>query len=300
MSSGILKLMNQAPVYLTLFIVGMIFGSYAVATVWRFRAKFIVLDKKGGQPVDEIEFKKLNTLSKTSVAKDYSRCLNCSYRLKWYDMIPLVSWLFLRGKCRVCHKKIGLLEPIAELSLGILFTISFVVWPVPIIGVFGVTLFILWLVTCVILAMIFIYDLKWLEIPTILNYILVGVGVVYSAVSIYHSIDRFSTVVSILGSALILSGLYFLIYIMSNKKWIGFGDILLGLGLALVLADWGLAYICLFAANLVGCIIVLPGLMTKKLKRTSRIPFGPLLIVGFVIAGLFGDKIISSIFLGAF
>jgi len=78
--------------------------------------------------------------------------------------------------------------------------------------------------------------------------------------------------------------------------WIGFGDIKLGLGLALLLADWRLAFIALFAANLIGCLIVLPAMAMKKLKRNSHVPFGPLLIAGFVIAGLAGNYLMSLYF----
>jgi leader peptidase (prepilin peptidase)/N-methyltransferase len=75
--------------------------------------------------------------------------------------------------------------------------------------------------------------------------------------------------------------------------WIGFGDVKLCLGLALLLADWRLAFIALFAANLIGSLAVLPGLMMKKLKGNSHVPFGPLLIAGFLVAGLFGIHILD-------
>ena len=98
---------------------------------------------------------------------------------------------------------------------------------------------------------------------------------------------------SILGSVLILSGLYFGFYIVSRGKWVGDGDPVLALGLSLLLADWKLAFIALFAANLIGSLAVMPGLVMKKLKGDSHVPFGPLLIAGFVVAGLFGNFILN-------
>jgi prepilin signal peptidase PulO-like enzyme (type II secretory pathway) len=92
---------------------------------------------------------------------------------------------------------------------------------------------------------------------------------------------------------LILSGLYFALYQISKGKWVGFGDVKLGLGLALLLADWRFAFIALFAANLIGCIIVLPSMARGKLKRDSHVPFGPLLIIGSIIALLAGNYLIS-------
>ena len=108
--------------------------------------------------------------------------------------------------------------------------------------------------------------------------------------------DKLETILSIIGSVLILSGLYWILYKISHGKWIGFGDIKLGLGLALLLADWRLAFIALFAANLIGCLIVLPAMIAGKLKRDSHVPFGPLLIVGFVIAGLAGSYLLNIFF----
>jgi prepilin signal peptidase PulO-like enzyme (type II secretory pathway) len=98
----------------------------------------------------------------------------------------------------------------------------------------------------------------------------------------------------IFGAVMILSGLYWLLYIISKGNWIGFGDIKLGVGLALMLADWRLALVTLFMANLIGCLLVAPGLITGKLKRSSHIPFGPLLIIGFIIARLFSATIFNA------
>jgi prepilin signal peptidase PulO-like enzyme (type II secretory pathway) len=77
-------------------------------------------------------------------------------------------------------------------------------------------------------------------------------------------------------------------------QWIGFGDVKLGLALALLTADWQLAFIALFAANLIGCLLVIPGMITGKVTRTTRIPFGPLLIVGTVIAVIWGPALIQA------
>jgi len=96
------------------------------------------------------------------------------------------------------------------------------------------------------------------------------------------------------GAAVILSGLYLVLYLISRGKWIGFGDVKLGLGLALLLADWRLAFVALFAANLIGCLIVIPAMISGRLKRDSHVPFGPLLILGFVIAQFAGIYLIET------
>lgn len=290
---------------LTIFIcvalglLGLCMGSFAGATVWRLRARQLVYDKKNGESVDGAEYKKLSRLITTSKLKDRSRCLNCGYQLRWFDMIPIVSWLSLGGKCRKCQKSIGSMEFLVEVFTPIFFILSFLFWPTALNNWISITQLVIWLIAGVVLIILFIYDLKWYLLPNKLNYAVVGLGVIYSTLALIGSNDKIGCLISILVSALILSGLYLAIYYFSRRRLIGFGDVILGLGLALLLVDWRLAYIALFAANLIGCIVVLPGIMTGKLKRTSRIPFGPLFILGFWLAGLAGMPIINAIFYSA-
>lgn len=283
-------------IYLSLIIIGLCMGSFVGATVWRFRATLLDYDKKNGEKVNENEYKKLKKLSFKSFFKDRSVCLNCSYKLKWYDLIPIFSWISLSGKCRNCKKPIGYLEPILEITMAIFFVLSYTFWPFPLDSSLAILQFILWLTAGITLAIIFVYDMKWLEIPTILNYLFIGLGFLYALTNLFGSLDLTNRLFSLSVSILILSGLYLFIYLVSKKRWIGFGDVLLGLGMALFLIDWELSYIALFSANLIGCLVILPGMLTGKLKRTSKVPFGPFLILGLVLAKLLGYQIVQFIF----
>jgi leader peptidase (prepilin peptidase)/N-methyltransferase len=111
------------------------------------------------------------------------------------------------------------------------------------------------------------------------------------------STDILATLISMLIAVVVLSGLYLSLWLISKGQWIGFGDVKLGLALALLLSDWRLAFITLFAANLIGCLIVIPGMIAGKITRKTRVPFGPLLIAGYVISALFGAHILSWYFL---
>jgi len=292
-----IETMNQFVIYLALVIFGLCFGSFAGASVWRLRARQLMQDKAIGDDVDTSEYKKLKKLTKQSLINDRSQCLNCNYILKWYDLIPVISWLSLAGKCRKCHKSIGYFELIIELGVALFFVISLYFWPQPLNNNLEIMKLIIWLVSGVSLAILFAYDMKWSLLPDSVNFMFIGLGVINSIIVIIMSNDKMATMAGLLGSILILSGLYLIIYIISRGMWIGFGDIKLGLGLALMLADWKLAFIALFLANIIGCLIVIPAMAVGKLKRNSHIPFGPLLIVGFVIAGLFGNKLIYYILL---
>jgi len=283
-------------VYSVLVILGLCFGSFAGASVWRLRARQLQEDKQAGEPVARDEYDKLKKISNHKLSSDRSMCLHCGYTLEWYDLIPLFSWLLLRGRCRKCRGKIGYFEPLSELGLALFFVFSYMFWPYPLTSGLDVARLVIWLMSGVGLAILFAYDLKWSLLPDKVNYMVIGLGLISSAVVIVGSSDKFASFASIVGAVAILSGLYWAIYILSSGKWIGFGDIKLGLGLGLLLADWRLAFIALFAANLVGSLIVLPPMLLGKLKRDSHVPFGPLLIIGFTIAGLSGGYLLSLFF----
>ncbi len=291
--TAMIVLMEYILTYTVLALLGLILGSFAGATVWRLRARQLVADKASDEEYDEREYKQLRKLTKQSLLKDRSVCLRCSYELKWYDLIPLVSWISLRGKCRSCRKSIGYFEPIMELSVALLFVLSYAFWPFTLSEPYQIVQFVIWLVAGVALAILAAYDAKWFLLPSKLNYVVVGLGIINAAIVVLTSATQIETLLSVVAGAGILSGIYAVLYLVSKGKFIGFGDIILGLGLALLLADWQLAFIALFAANLVGCLIVIPGMLTGKLKRTSHVPFGPLLIAGWLIAGLWGFYIID-------
>lgn len=289
---------NPFIVYFTLILVGLCLGSFAGATVWRLRARQLVDDERNDD-IDEIEkkeLKHLRKLTKKSILKDHSQCLHCSYELKWFDLIPLVSWTFLKGKCRKCQRSIGYLEPLIEIGVALFFVISYAAWPFPLDSVLDIFRFAIWALAGVALAIAVAYDAKWFIIPDKVNFAVVGLGVVNSLIVILNSNDKLSSIFSIVGGIFILSGIYCFVYFISKGKWIGFGDVKLGLGLALMLANWDFAFVALFTANLIGCLVVIPPMLAGKLKRDSRIPFGPLLILGYLIAGLFGNYILNAYF----
>lgn len=281
--------------YLTLVLLGVCFGSFAGATVWRLRARQLVADKRHKHHVDHNEYKKLSPLAEQGLRADRSRCLHCSYTLKWYDLIPIVSWVMLRGKCRNCKKPIGYFEPLIEVGVAIFFVVSYAFWPMELQTGIEIARFIVWLVAGVFLAMLFAYDQKWGLLPDKLNHIVIGLGVVTVGLSIAQT-GNAGVLLTALFSVLVLSGLYLLLYLGSKGRWVGFGDVKLGLGLGLLLVDWQLALVALFLANFIGCLIVIPMLAMGKLKRTSRVPFGPLLIAGTVIAQLVGPAIVMLYF----
>lgn len=285
--------MEQLLLIIFIAVVGLQLGSFAGASVWRLRARQLSEDKADGEEYDKAEYQVLKKLMKTSVRSDRSRCLHCSHQLAWYDLIPIVSWLSLRGKCRYCHKSIGRFELLIESGVMALFVISFIFWPMELNTTYALLQFGIWLTASVGLVMLFVYDAKWFLLPNVVVFPLIALAMISAGMTIVSSNDMLGALMSVIGSGLILSGLYYILYVVSRGEWIGFGDIKLGLVLALLLADWKLALLALFMANLIGCIVILPAMIAKKIQRTTHVPFGPMLISAFFIVSLFGVDILS-------
>jgi leader peptidase (prepilin peptidase)/N-methyltransferase len=276
-----------------LALLGLMFGSFAGASVWRLRARQVMEDKDAGEPVSSEEYERLRPLTKETVSTDRSRCLHCGHVLAWYDLVPLLSWLSLRGRCRYCRTAIGTFEPLMELGVAAAFVLSYLLWPEPFLTPLAVVHFGLWLGAIVLLSILFSYDLKWFLLPDRVVFPLIAVGMLISALRVVNGADLGGALISLGGAVLILSGLYYLLWLISKGQWIGFGDVKLGLALALLLGDWRLALVALFSANLIGSLLVTPGMLTGKINRKAHVPFGPLLIAGAVLAMLLGTQIIA-------
>jgi prepilin signal peptidase PulO-like enzyme (type II secretory pathway) len=278
---------------LSLGILGLFFGSFAGATVWRLRASQLREDQAAGEKLTASEKHEVSKLKSKPLTKDRSVCLHCGHTLAWYDLVPLASWLFLKGKCRYCHKKIGATEPVLELAVGVAFAVSYFFWPTVIDTPLEIAQFVLWLVAIVGFAILTVYDLKWFLLPNKVVFPLIGLGAVYSLLILTEQNFHPAILIHIFGAVLVLSGFYYAIYVLSKEQWVGFGDVKLCLALALFLGNWQLGVLTLFLANVIGTLYVLPMMFRKQLDRQSRIPFGPLLIAGWFISGLFGHHILA-------
>lgn len=248
-------------------IFGAILGSFTCCQAWRLRYQ-----QKG----------------KKSLGK-WSVCLSCKKRLSWYDNIPIFSWLMLRGKCRHCGKKIGLMELLSELGLMSAFGLIAVyfspqLFPGGALSLIALAQFIVMLALMAVLWVLLLYDAKWGEMPSKLLYAAIIVAAVYRVLS------GFDDYISVLGGVLILAGTYFALFFFSHEKLVGSGDWLLCLAIALALGNWWLALITLFLANLLGSVVMLP--IAKKTKNHT-IHFAPFLIIAFLAVFLLQAQLCS-------
>lgn len=288
--------MTNVIVSVSLFILGAALGSFAAAQVWRLRVRQLAQDKRHGEHIAKKDAEEVKVLSTTrrTMSSDRSVCLRCGRVLVWYDLLPIVSWLATRGKCRTCHKPIGVMEIWAELGLGATFAVSYAVWPYG-YDTYGIVLFVIWCVILVLLAIHWMYDAKWF---LLLDAITLGICVA----ALLFLAFRFTTIPApLIGlslgkvglALLILPGFYGVLYLVSRGKWVGLGDVKLLVSFALMVPSWEYGVLLIFLANLIGCIILIPGMISKKLTRMTRVPFGPFLIAAFVVTFLFGQRILD-------
>lgn len=284
--------MEQVLSIIVIAIFGLMIGSFCGASVWRLRARQLIEDKAAGEIIDKTELKLLKKISQKNVAEDRSQCLSCGHQLAWYDLLPVFSWLQLRGKCRYCKKSIGFFEPAIEFVVAVVFVVSYLAWPTPLESMISITQFIVWLIALTGLIILFCYDLKWYLLPNRVMFPVIGIAALYAIIQLTVSSNFVNDIVSLMLGVAALSGLYLLLYVVSKGSWVGFGDIKLGLALALLVGQWPLALLILFLANVIGCLVVLPAMAFNKLDRNSRVPFGPMLIAAWWIASLGGNGII--------
>lgn len=272
---------------------GLCMGSFAGATVWRLRARQLDEDKQANEEVDAAEYKRLQPLLHKKTTEDRSQCLHCHHVLRWYDLLPLGSWLSLGGKCRYCRKSIGNFEPLMEIITAVAFVGSFLLWDFSAAGYFDEVSFGLWLIILVQLIILCAYDAKWFLLPDRIMWPFIAASAVFAGLRIATATDAVAAIYSLAGAVAILSGIYLILHRVSKGQWIGFGDVKLGLGLAFVLGDWLLAFVALFLANVLALAVVLPGMLRGRIGRNSRVPFGPFLIIATVLALFFGSALTS-------
>lgn len=288
-----LLLLSQPLTYIVLGFLGLVLGSFAGAQIWRLRARQLASDVVDGEPVDKAELKRLQPLLVKTARDDRSRCLHCHHQLHAIDLVPLLSWLSTSGRCRYCKVAIGWFEPAIELGMAAIFVVSFAVWPTELTTTIATVQFITWLVAVVALVILLVYDLKWFLLPDRVVFPLIAVSAIYASLTVAQADDIGSALFTTAGAIFVLSGIYYGLWLISKGRWIGFGDVKLGIALGLLTGSWQLALLALFLANFIGTLIVLPALLTKKMSRSTQVPFGPLLILGAVLTIWFGQPVID-------
>ena len=244
---------------LLVFLIGLVVGSFLNVVIIRMRELHTILAER-------------------------SHCPHCKKVLKWYDLIPFLSFFLLKTRCRYCREPISWQYPIVEIATALLFTGIF--WQ---FGNYLITYFLL-LITC-FLVVIFVYDLRHMLIADeILWPALIITLLLYCSIALFQK-DMSIVINSLIGGA-IIGGFIGLIVLVTRGKGMGIGDIKLGILLGLIVGIYG-SIITLFFAFVIGSIIGIFLLLAGKARFKDAVPFAPFLIVGFYITLFYGNQIMN-------
>ena len=282
-------------IYLIVFILGLAIGSFLNCIIYR--------------------------LEKNEELTGRSYCPYCKHTLGWFDLFPVLSFLWLKGRCRYCHKKISIQYPIVEVSTGLLFllilkqniqTFDLNNWHGTYFQISAVIfnfinlLFLFYILS--ILIIIFFYDLKHYIIPDKVLFPAIIISFIYRfsnsfQIQFYEKfIDlanfkfEFFTIGNYIFAAFFASGFFLLIYLISRGEWMGFGDVKLAILLGLILAWPNILlgiFLAFFFGAIIGIALMILDLPSLPMGLKSQIPFAPFLIAGTLVAIIWGQQIID-------
>lgn len=215
-----------------------------------------------------------------------SRCPSCKKTIKSQHLVPIFSWLALRGRCASCRTRIHIQYPLVELAGAALTVIAAWRWNV----LSGGTVPFAWetLLSISLLIMV-VMDARWKELPVELMAAVTVVGVAMHVVLL-----RSFTIHAAIDVAIALAvpiGFFGAQWLVSRGKWIGVGDIWLGAMIGAVLGRWPLSVIALYMSYVVGAVVVGALFVGGVVKKGMRVPFAPALATGLLIALWFGNMI---------
>ncbi|MCX5781449.1 MAG: prepilin peptidase, partial [Elusimicrobia bacterium] len=240
--------------FLFIFVLGLVVGSFINVCIYRI-------------PKEE------------SLIKPRSHCRNCNAAIKWYDNIPLISYLLLKGKCRYCKSKISLNYPIVELVTAFCFVLVANKYYQ------NLETFLYLYLTFVLIAVFFI-DYLYQIIPDLFSYSLIIVGLIFSVFNHDLGLTFHSRLLNSFSGAITGGAVLFLMGYFGKKIFkqdaMGLGDIKFLAGIGSIFGLFNVVII-LFSAAILGSIYGIILILVKKIGRRDYIPFGPFISVAAFI-----------------
>jgi leader peptidase (prepilin peptidase)/N-methyltransferase len=242
-------------------IFGLIIGSFLNAVVYRINAVESLMER--------------------------SHCPHCKKRVRWFDNVPLLSFILLSAKCRDCGEKISWQYPAVELLTGLMFALlGNYFFNVNISSSWTLTAF--YLIVFAILMVIFVYDFKYMEIPMLVLWIGVGTSLAYF---LFADFQNFKTMTSFfelrttsgLLAAMVAGGFFWSLAAYSKETWMGYGDAYLGILVGLIVG-WPNILGALMLSFTIGALISVVLILVQRKTMKSQVPFAPFLISGTFLA----------------
>ena len=248
--------------YIIVFILGSIWGSFSNVCIHR------LPDNK-------------------SVSRGRSYCPSCKKQIRWYDNIPIFSYVFLKAKCRDCSAKINVKYLLVELICALSF-----VWFFYLFGLSLTTL--LFFILSIFFVIIFFIDLKHFIIPNELTFPLMAIGLLKSFdpnLNQYLFPNFLNSLIGGVAGYIIIWMIIFIYKRLRNKEGMGLGDAKLLSAIGFWFGWISIPYI-LFFSSFIALVLAIPSLINKSKNLSSQIPFGPYLILGCILYLLLLEKII--------
>ena len=237
--------------YITIFLFGIVIGSFLNVCIYRIPKK-------------------------ENIVKIRSHCMECNYQLKWYDLVPLFSYIFLGGRCRKCKTRLSVQYPLIEGLNGILYVL--------IVTVNGLTIeSLLYCLMFSALVTLSVIDFRTYEIPLGINLFILALGLIRVALDYKNFLNYLIGFLSV-------SGFLYLLYLLTKGRGIGGGDIKL-----MAVSGLMLGWKCNILALAFGCILgsIIHLIRMKVSKEDHVLALGPYLSVGIMIATLWGNDLIG-------
>lgn len=277
---------NQTFFFAVTFIFSLMVGSFLNVVIFRFPKMLEQGWKREcreflAEELKEPERNADNEQSAITLSKPSSTCPSCQHKIRFYENIPVISWLFLRGKCSKCQSKISIRYPLVELSTAVLSVV--------IAANFGVTittlglLVLTWGLVCLTLI-----DLDHMLLPDQITLPLIWLGLI---VNINAAIIPLSdAVIGAIVGYMSLFSIFWLFKLITGKEGMGHGDFKL-VAVFGAWIGWQLLPLLILMASAVGAIIGISMMVFKNHQREQAIPFGPYLAIAGWITLLWGEGI---------
>lgn len=247
-------------IYLFIILIGLAFGSFASMLIHR-----------------------LHTQDK-SILGARSFCPKCASQLRTRDLIPVVSYLINKFKCRFCKKPIAFRYPLLEICMAGIFFLT-----TALIGTGDVTQAVFYLFIAFVFIVLAFYDFLFKEIPDLISLPAVFIAILFVLLNDVHTVTNLAIGIAI---PVVFFGI---LHFASKGRWLGGGDIRIG-ALMGVLLGYPMVLMGLFFGYLFGSIYSLVGLVLKKLNRQTQVPFAPFLLLGTYVAMFWGQTILDWYF----
>lgn len=244
-------MLPTALLYIIIFLYGIVIGSFLNVCIYRI-------------PKQE------------NIVKIRSHCMNCGYQLRWYDLVPVFSYLCLRGKCRSCKQKISVQYPLVELLNGALYCIVFAVYGISVKAL----LFALLASALITLSVI---DFRTYEIPAGINLFILALGLI-------RIVTDYADWLDYAVGFFVVSGFLYLVHLVTKGRGIGGGDIKL-MAVSGLLLGWKQILLAFVLGCIIGSVIHIARM--KISGQGHVLAFGPYLSMGIWLSALAGEQMIA-------